>query len=496
MALVISGHKLGKRHASDQSNLDESSRVDEELSAASFQPGEINSFFIQSSDLGAIDSIAVIARGKGQWKLESIELVDTVRATSYNFSCYGTFALESDTSLVEKTFKPQRVLHQSSLLQTSSGDKAAAAAAAKRTDVCEQMQKKTSRRMPQLSVWSPQTPGGYVKLGDVLSSPGEPPATSAVAAASINSGLVAYPKAFELVWWEGPLLSLSSNDGDDDDMEEEEVEMEEGLLVIWRPIPPDGYRSIGCVASCSQPDSQLDRSDVDQSDTVAHDSISPSHLTVLHKMDGLGRRHKLIPPPLDSVGCIHSHVLVESSVGQCYSLPSLKAKNDERRPSSVIEGGRTMGRAWTVQNAAGSFQVSMPSSSCSFLDLRSPLGVPPAALDEHTTRTDRNSTFLASKSSQDLFLSHRSKFITAVASQRSVANAIEFTRIWWDRNDPSSASASSSYVKVGFWRPLPPPGYVSLGDYMVTGIYAPPRSALVIRQVPISVHISSESHPS
>lgn len=34
---------------------------------------------------------------------------------------------------------------------------------------------------------------------------------------------------------------------------------------------------------------------------------------------------------------------------------------------------------------------------------------------------------------------------------------------------------------MSFWRPVPPPGYVSLGDCMVTGLYAPPQSAVVLR---------------
>ena len=40
----------------------------------------------------------------------------------------------------------------------------------------------------------------------------------------------------------------------------------------------------------------------------------------------------------------------------------------------------------------------------------------------------------------------------------------------WDKHAPHP-----SRCRVSFWRPVPPPGYVSLGDCMVTGIYAPPQ---------------------
>jgi vacuolar protein sorting-associated protein 13A/C len=36
-------------------------------------------------------------------------------------------------------------------------------------------------------------------------------------------------------------------------------------------------------------------------------------------------------------------------------------------------------------------------------------------------------------------------------------------------------------LQVSFWRALPPPGYVTLGDCMVTGIYCPPPGVLVVR---------------
>lgn len=61
-----------------------------------------------------------------------------------------------------------------------------------------------------------------------------------------------------------------------------------------------------------------------------------------------------------------------------------------------------------------------------------------------------------------------------VCVQRNIATAVEFIRLWWDKR-----SSNPSLTGVSFWRPVPPPGYVSLGDCMVTGVYAPPQVCVV-----------------
>jgi hypothetical protein len=57
-----------------------------------------------------------------------------------------------------------------------------------------------------------------------------------------------------------------------------------------------------------------------------------------------------------------------------------------------------------------------------------------------------------------------------------VSSTVEFARIWWDKH-----SKHPSMTQVSLWRPVPPPGYVILGDCMVTGMYCPPNNALVLR---------------
>lgn len=50
-------------------------------------------------------------------------------------------------------------------------------------------------------------------------------------------------------------------------------------------------------------------------------------------------------------------------------------------------------------------------------------------------------------------------------------------RIWWDKH-----AKHPSPTRASFWRPVPPPGYVSLGDCLVAGMYCPPRGVTVIRE--------------
>lgn len=63
-----------------------------------------------------------------------------------------------------------------------------------------------------------------------------------------------------------------------------------------------------------------------------------------------------------------------------------------------------------------------------------------------------------------------------LVSLLQVSSTVEFTRIWWDKH-----SKHPSMTQVSLWRPVPPPGYVILGDCMVTGMYCPPSNVLVLR---------------
>eukprot|EP00798_Chlamydomonas_sp_ICE-L_P025166 gene25166-10797_t len=290
-----------------------------------------------------------------------------------------------------------------------------------------------------VTLWRPQPPSGYIILGDMPVAGSNQP-THQVVTVAINSGLVAYPLGYVLVW------------------EGEEV-------ALWRPTPPAGYVAMGCVATAS-PDT---------------------------------------PPSTKLVGCLHKRCVVEARVGDCLLLSS-------------------DGNLWCVQNSCSTLQVSAPEvhlPEVAMYDLRSPLGVPPVAatsdatlleaaagitnpasikaLDASDFRSTLDDTppdagagadavtgeqplsgltpapaanlaeeqpvYPLSLLAQKRFLEHRKEIITSVTSRRHIATTVEFQLLWWDKH-----SAQPSLTQVSFWRPKPPPGYVSLGDCMVTEV--------------------------
>lgn len=96
-------------------------------------------------------------------------------------------------------------------------------------------------------------------------------------------------------------------------------------LALWRPVPPPGYVAMGCVAS-------------------------PGPLE---------------PPPGRLVACVHERALVAATLGQCMLLCAA-------------------GNLWAVGNCASSLVCGTPDGHLPegwlLRDLRSPLGVAPAAL--------------------------------------------------------------------------------------------------------------------
>lgn len=65
------------------------------------------------------------------------------------------------------------------------------------------------------------------------------------------------------------------------------------------------------------------------------------------------------------------------------------------------------------------------------------------------------------------------------ASDQMLKSPTDFTLIWEDR-----ASGAAAYGSV--WRPIPPEGYVSLGDVFVEGWDKPNRNSYVcVRKTPV-----------
>ena len=80
------------------------------------------------------------------------------------------------------------------------------------------------------SFWVPDVPAGYKPLGHIaVSGYGQPAGMTVVKLAGAGSAL-AYPVDFEAFWYDGGSGASMSTQ-------------------FWKPIPPDGYVSLGTVCS-------------------------------------------------------------------------------------------------------------------------------------------------------------------------------------------------------------------------------------------------------
>ena len=97
-------------------------------------------------------------------------------------------------------------------------------------------------------------------------------------------------------------------------------------------------------------------------------------------------------------------------------------------------------------------------------DIRSPLGVSPAALralkvnptyTPSGLRPPKEQSFSAYQS----FRRIRASLLKTQNKKRLKAVAVDFRRVWWDKGVRGNSREGG-----GIWRPVPPSGYVSLGE--------------------------------
>ncbi|KAK9908805.1 hypothetical protein WJX75_003140 [Coccomyxa subellipsoidea] len=268
-----------------------------------------------------------------------------------------------------------------------------------------------------LTFWRPQPPIGYASLGDCVTT-GTMQPTFQVVSVAVNSGLVSYPVSYKAAY-------------------------QTSGLTIWEPVPPKGYVALGCLAAPGDE-----------------------------------------PPALTEMVTVHASIGVEAPLGSCLVLKEEKS--------------------WSPE--AGS-----PAGP--FLDLRSPLGITPAALklpqpaspvvtpeSSPPEKPRRNSTSTpiplgkglvrsgpttqsaaaslkdrpASYRCYEEFQRNRAKQLKTASQRRLQSTAVDFRRVWWDKD-----ARYPSKTGLSFWRPIPPQGYISLGDCAEVG-YDPPQSIVVL----------------
>ncbi len=315
-----------------------------------------------------------------------------------------------------------------------------------------------------VTIWRPKTTTGYGITGHVITA-GDTNPSFEVMTVAVNSGLVAYPSSFMKVWTGGG-------------------------ATIWRPVPPEGYVSVGDVATCGE---------------------------------------NSTPPELSEVLCLHQSTLIEVPVGECLPLPAVSASS----PAAAAKASAAFPPVdfWCVDNTMGTFIATESSrgvESVQGRDLRSPSGMTPAALvaqgaavaaanlvsippssiditADITTTTDtihaatsssKETPFTSQGVSEalkkqtmvsklkltstprelfDVFQASRRQKRTEEVRRTLTPAVVDFRRVWSDHG------AYSEGEGVTFWRPVAPPGYAALGDCVVRGFH-PPTSCLIIRE--------------
>ena len=104
----------------------------------------------------------------------------------------------------------------------------------------------------------------------------------------------------------------------------------------------------------------------------------------------------------------------------------------------------------------------MHQSAGTLYDIRSPLGISPAALRASKAAPQAMTGLRPAKEQgYSAYQSYRKTRVDLLKTQnkkRLKAVAVDFRRIWWDKG-----MRGGSREGAGIWRPVPPQGYVSLG---------------------------------
>lgn len=255
-----------------------------------------------------------------------------------------------------------------------------------------------------LSAWRPQPPAGYASLGDILVTNTCQPAFEVLTVA-MNSGVAVFPNSFERV-----------------------NTFETAGLSVWRPMPPPGYIALGDIVSISA--------------TKA--------------------------PPIESIACIHQGCLVDSAAGEYIAV----SVSDD----TVL---------WMSDSSVATFYATankvVPPN---YFDFRSPLGVSPAALSAMGAVGADNVTKMSPKRLYQNFQEQKKKQTSTPSGYSTLgltASIVDFRRIWTDFGKETNGEG------ITIWRPVTPLGYQSLGDCLVCGL-EPPPSALIVKEIDQAGH--------
>ncbi|KAL4858517.1 Vacuolar protein sorting-associated protein 13C [Chlorella vulgaris] len=325
-----------------------------------------------------------------------------------------------------------------------------------------------------VTVWRAKTPTGYGVTGDIV-TPGTTQASTSlmfdaayqslptfeVLVVAVNSGLAAFPTSYVKLWMGGG-------------------------GTIWRPQPPPGYVAAGDLFSVGDE-----------------------------------------RPELSAMVCLHERTVVNCSPGERLTLPPQLP----HAPAVTAQAAASLPHVelWCMDNSLGSFwaatsQHRVPPGG---FDLRSPLGITPAALLAMGAVSEQSTSWATlgqvqkggeaqqaaiaadtrQETAQDVlpppvtglekrqdarqmfktFESSRRELRTEAVARLVTPSVVDFRRIW-DWEGDSAIPCPEGY---SIWRPLPPAGYVSVGDCMMKG-HDPPPAVCVVQDTSATEGLAQE----
>lgn len=329
---------------------------------------------------------------------------------------------------------------------------------------------------------------------------------------------------FERVWACDPAMLLQQQQGLAVSLG---VSGASGGTTVWRPLAPAGYCPLGDVAVPGGA-----RPSFEVLAVAVNSGLVARPLSFRCLWEGAGARvwRALAPagyvavgdvmtvgdeePELACVLCVHAGAVVESALGQCLVLPP----RQPQAPAATAVAAAALPplALWCVDNSMATFLAATPDCPpprrC--YDLRSPLGVPPAALladgaaelaSAHAASTATGGAgvagsaasvasalgaaagaaatagseqqqaqmvmrpLLTSKELQRWFYASRRQQQTEQVARVLTPTVVDFRRVWYSTRGDG----------VSMWRPVAPAGYCSLGDCLVRGLEPPPGCAVV-----------------
>ena len=311
----------------------------------------------------------------------------------------------------------------------------------------------TGARSTSFSFWRPRPVMGYCSLGDVPNFGPDSPTRSAT---SIRDSMTycSPPSGFKRI---NPSKKSDASSRSN--------------LVLWQPVPRKGYRALGLIAAYEE-DGEPDPSCV----RCVRESL------LCESTGSLSRLFSMSDEESNKPDDRRSEVHNAQRRGQSKVLNVDDDKSVHKRDIWGNSRSGNLVHVWAVDSPTGIHMVSSAGKSSasnalidppiSFVDIRTPLGLAIETLENIQARkleNKRRRRLLKKEIAHDnaITLEDEDYEGNIADIKLCVVTAVEFEKVW-----------NAGEMLTGF-RPLPPPGFASLGDVVVDGVAHPSMTRCV-----------------